>query len=96
MMAAMCSADGFPRTLMTSNSGVALKRFCVIYDGDVAIGETETGIAGADETVQIMSANDPDGRYRYDEPTRLRRFFGRDLIERRLSKTGSLDPDERS
>jgi hypothetical protein len=69
------------RTLMTPKSGIASKRFCVIYESEVAIGETRTGIAGADAAVQGMSAKNPDGRYRRDEPTRYKRFFGDDLIE---------------
>jgi len=67
---------------MTSTSGIALRRFCVIYDSEVAIGETGTGITGADAAVQSMSAKNPHGRYRRDEPTRYKRFFGDDLIER--------------
>lgn len=70
------------KNFMTSKSGLASRRFCVIYESEIAIGETGTGIAGADAVLQSMSAKNPDGRYRRDEPTRYKRFFGDDLIER--------------
>jgi hypothetical protein len=74
------SAD--KRKRMTPKHGTALRRFCVIYESEVAIGETGTGIGGADEALQVLSAKNPDGRYRRDEPTRYKRFFGIDLVER--------------
>ena len=67
---------------MTQKGGVASRRFCVIYESEVAIGETGTGISGADEVLQALKAKNPDGHYRRDEPTRYKRFFDADLIER--------------
>jgi hypothetical protein len=64
---------------------VTPRRFCVINEGPLAIGEIETGIKGGDETVQVLSVQYPDRSYSRDEPTRYRRFFGDDVLNERMA-----------
>jgi hypothetical protein len=64
---------------------VTPRRYCVINEGSLAIGEIATGVEGGDEAVQALSAQYPDRSYSRDEPTRYRRFFGDDVLHERMT-----------
>ena len=64
---------------------VTPRRFCVINEGSLAIGEIATGVEGGDKTVQDLSVQYPDRSYSRDEPTRHRRFFGDDILHQRMT-----------